>query len=129
MRALLGGLACLVLVSCGPEEQAKPTAASGQALFRTYCAICHAAAAPGGPESKVVRAGPNLFGVYGRPAGALDFAYSKALKNSGLVWDEARLDLFLANPQKLAPGTLMGFNGEPDPQKRRAIIDYLKSLN
>jgi len=70
--------------------------------------------------------GPRHRGVVGRRAGGIaDYAYSPALKNSGLTWDEATLDRWLINPSALVPGTKMFFRID-DPQKRADIIAYLK---
>ena len=50
------------------------------------------------------------------------------MKNSGKVWDEATLDNFLTNPMSNVPGTRMSYMGQSDPAKRKAVIDYLKTL-
>jgi cytochrome c2 len=73
--------------------------------------------------------GPNLRGVYGRPAGNIEtFVYSnaflKALK--GMEWNDASLDVWITNPQKWVPGVYM-FYKQPDPEIRRKIILYLKA--
>jgi len=73
--------------------------------------------------------GPRHRGVVGRRAGSVeDYAYSKALKNSGLTWDEVTLDHWLINPSALVPGTKMFFKID-DAQARADIIAYLKELN
>ena len=73
--------------------------------------------------------GPRHRGVVGRRAGSVeDYAYSNALKNSGLSWDEATLDRWLNNPSALVPGTKMFFKID-DAQARADIIAYLKELN
>ncbi len=73
--------------------------------------------------------GPRHRGVVGRRAGKVeDYAYSKALKDSGLTWDEATLDRWLTNPSALVPGTKMFFKID-DAQARADIIAYLKELN
>jgi cytochrome c len=70
--------------------------------------------------------GPKHRGVVGRRAGSVaDYAYSAALKNSGLVWDEALLDRWLTNPSALVPGTKMFFQVS-DAQNRADIIAFLK---
>ena len=89
----------------------------GAALFQDRCAMCHS----GDPMSQ----GPPLAGVVGRRAGAVPgFAYSAALKNSGIVWTRTSLDRFLADPGKAAPGTAMPVR-VADPAARAAIIGYL----
>ena len=46
------------------------------------------------------------------------------MKRSGIVWDAQTLDAFLASPQKQVPGSRMR-NTTSDPQRRRAVIEYL----
>lgn len=88
------------------------------------CAVCHSVKQDGGH-----RVGPNLFGVYGRKAGIADgFAYSSGLRTSGVVWTDETLNAYLENPQDFIRGNRMSFAGESDPQTRRAIIAYLKTL-
>jgi glucose/arabinose dehydrogenase len=65
--------------------------------------------------------------VVGRKAGSAQFGYSKALRASGLTWDAATLDRFLASPPKLVPGTSMVV-AIPDPTERKAVVDYLATL-
>ena len=61
-------------------SQADDPVARGRRAF-SQCGICH-----GVREGEASRVGPNLFGVYGREAGALDdFAYSAALRDSDVT--------------------------------------------
>jgi cytochrome c len=72
------------------------------------------------------RTGPKHCGLLGRKAGGVaDFSYSKALKDSGIVWDAESLDRFLENPFKAVPGTRMGYAGVKDPQERADLIAFL----
>jgi cytochrome c len=97
--------------------------ADAERQFRQACSACHAALA-GAPN----RQGPNLHDAFGRHAGTLEgFSYSNALKASGLVWDEATLDSWLTDSQKMQPGTLMAYR-QRDPVKRQLVISYLKNL-
>ena len=101
--------------------QAKPLPAP--AAF-AICAACHPVSA-GGEHS----IGPNLRTVAGRPAGtAPNFAYSKAMRESGIQWTPAELDSYLTNVSAKVPGTLMAFPGLPDAADRQAVIEYLASL-
>jgi cytochrome c len=65
----------------------------------------------------------------GRKAGSVSgFRYSRALKSAGIVWNDATLDAFLAEPQTAFPGNAMPFPGMPDAAQRLALIAYLKTL-
>jgi cytochrome c len=69
--------------------------------------------------------GPRHRGVVGRPAASVPgYAYSPALKASGLVWTPANLDRWLTDPQKLVPGARMFFQ-VAKPQDRADIIAFL----
>lgn len=93
-------------------------AAKGHAVF-TACKTCHAI------DKNLI--GPMLKGVVGRKAGTVaDFAYSPAMKNSGLTWTAQELSQFLEKPQAVVPGTRMTYPGLADPQKRADVIAYLK---
>lgn len=96
----------------------------GRALF-LRCAACHAVSA-----SEPAKIGPHLEGIVGRPAAALEsFSYSAAMKASGVTWDAASLDRFLARPAELVPGTSMAFGGLDSQQQRAAVIAYLETLD
>lgn len=93
--------------------------ARGKALYQGYTS-CHSI-----DENDI---GPRHRGVVGRKAGTVpDYAYSTALKASGIVWDEVTLDRWLTNPSALVPGTKMFFQ-VPGPQARADIIAYLSEL-
>ncbi len=72
--------------------------------------------------------GPTLHGVVGSKAGAVEgYAFSPALKDSGITWDRQSLDTWLQGPMKMVPGTKMVLPVR-DADKRKAIIDYLETL-
>ncbi|MGH8285052.1 MAG: c-type cytochrome [Steroidobacteraceae bacterium] len=49
------------------------------------------------------------------------------MAESGIVWDEATLDRFLANPDAVVPGNNMKpFSSIPDSAVRKEIIEHLK---
>jgi cytochrome c len=99
-------------------------AANGKKLF-TKCAPCHAI----GPGAKN-KVGPELNGILTRPAASVaDFAYSDALKKSGITWDDAALHEWLTDPKKKVPGTKMLFPGVKDEAERDDIIAYIESFN
>jgi len=112
-----------VFVLAVAQARAAGNAATGGALFNR-CAICH-----GNSKGAPSRMGPNLFGVVGRKAGTYPgFSYSAAMKTSGVVWTPARLDAYLADPQKLVPGNNMPMAGISSAQQRADIVAYLGTL-
>lgn len=73
--------------------------------------------------------GPSLAGVYGTRSGEIaGYAFSDAMKNAKLTWDDKTLDAYLTSPMKLVPGTKMTFAGMSDPAARKDVIAYLKTL-
>ena len=97
-------------------------AADGKKLF-TKCKACH------NVDSDKHKVGPHLVGIVGRKAGGATgyTKYSKALKESGIVWDEANLDKWLTNPKGMYPGTKMIYPGLKKAEDRKALIEYLKT--
>lgn len=135
IRLAVSAAVMALLIACGPvvEESDDPsnaptrTSSEGSGGQRpaafAQCAVCHTV------EPGRNGIGPSLAGVYGAPAGHVaDFAYSQAMRNSGLVWDEATLDRFLEFPHETVPGTKMSYAGLEDPAQRQAVIAYLKTL-
>ncbi len=95
----------------------------GEKVFRK-CRACHKI------EEGKNSAGPSLYGVFGRPAADVEgFRYSKAMRESGWVWDVPTLTAFLANPRKSLPRTKMAFAGLKKPKEIEDIIAYLATLD
>lgn len=118
MQKLVLGI--LLAALAASNAQAAADAARGKSIYEAKCAACHS------PEAN--RIGPAHNGVVGRKAGAYaGFAYSPALKKSGLVWTEANLDRWLQGPVKLVPGTRMSL-ALSYAQDRADVIAYLKTL-
>lgn len=136
MRRLLSSLALLGLAACGgAKDETTPadgttaipgaSVAAGDAAPSSFaqCKTCHSV------EKDNHGLGPSLFGMAGAKAGAVaGFSYSEAMKNSGLTWDDATLDAYIAGPAKKVPGTRMSFAGQSDAAKRAEVIAYLKTL-
>lgn len=114
------GVAMLALLVAGYAHGAPAgDAGRGQQLYQG-CTGCHSV-----DEDDV---GPRHRGVVGRRAGSVPgFAYSPALRASGLVWDPVTLDRWLTAPQTLVPGSRM-FYALADPQARADVIAYLATL-
>ena len=95
-------------------------AAKGEKIYRK-CKACHALE-PG--KNKI---GPTMHGVFGRTAGAVEgFKYSKAMKASGIVWDETTIAAYLADPKGYIPKNRMAFAGLKKEKDRDDLIAYLK---
>jgi len=115
-------LAVNVAVAQMPLPAAKP--ADGATLFKQQCAICHTT-----NLADPMRQGPPLVSIVGRPASKIDsFHYSAGFAKADFVWDDARLDAWLINPQAIIPGSVMAYR-QAKPETRAAIIAYLKELN
>jgi len=100
---------------------AAPQQADGEHVFRQRCGSCHSV----DPSQKKI--GPHLAGLIGRTAGSIESArYSAPMRASGIVWDSATLDAFLAAPRGLVSGTTMTVS-IPDAAQRAAIIAYLEN--
>ena len=97
--------------------------AAGERVFRK-CLPCHAVG-----ENAVIKVGPVLNGLLGRPAGSYPgYSYTDANRNSKFVWDEATLAKYLKNPKAAIPGTKMEFGGLPKPSDIEDVIAYLKQF-
>ena len=129
MTLIGASLALAVALASGAAaaQDAKPSAAApgdparGEALFRK-CAACHTLEANGRNK-----AGPRLFGLFGRKAGGVaDFKYSPALKDSALVWTPATVDaLFAQGPEALTHGSKMPMQTMSDAGDRADLIAFL----
>ena len=97
---------------------AAPAPPDGEQLY-DRCLACHALAYD--------RVGPRHCGLIGRRAGTVPgFAYTPAMRDSGIVWTAAALDRFLAAPTRTVPGTSMTYDGIADPAERAALIAWLE---
>lgn len=118
MRSLL----FILLIAVAGSALAAGDAKRGAQLFR-QCAACHSLQ----PGEHLT--GPSLAHIPGHKAGSTPGfqRYSDALKRSGLTWDDATLERWLTNPERLVPGTSMTFPGVRDAQARQDLIAYLKA--
>ena len=121
--AVLAGLVVLLSMLAAPG--ADP--ARGERVFQR-CYACHSVV-----QGETDLPGPNLRGILGRRAGTLPgFQFSQAMVEAGhsrgLRWTRAALEAFLADPQRVVPGTTMGMPaGLPDRRDREDVIDYLEA--
>jgi cytochrome c len=122
---IMTGTVCTAYVML-PVSQSAPQekdVASGQLVFNNACRTCHTT------KEGDNRLGPNLYRIVGRKAGSLQtYRYSSAMKGADFVWDEEKLDRFMANPEQLVPGNNMKpFSGLASPQDRAKVIAFLLS--
>ena len=105
----------------GEEQTDRGTtgdARRGRLVFEKRCTVCHAMDGN--------REGPRLGGVFGRKAGSLSgFEYSAGLRKSGIIWNEATLNSWLTDPDRIAPDTTMDFHVSK-VQERADLIAYLR---
>nr|CRH07921.1 Cytochrome c, class I [Candidatus Magnetococcus massalia] len=99
----------------------------GRELVRP-CAQCHDLT-EGRTETQK---GPPLWGVIGSMAGQSLFPYSEGyskLADGCLVWDEVKLESYLANPEQFMPGSRkLADHMVKSIDNRRLIIAHLKEL-
>ena len=96
----------------------------GKKLFGK-CAVCHSLD-PSAPQG----AGPNLHAIMGKSvASGSDFPFSQALEEKGGTWNDESLEVFLKNPMKNVPGTVMAFAGFKKEEDRKQIICHLRSAS
>lgn len=109
---LLAGMAMSAQAGGDPEK--------GKRVFMK-CKSCHVM------ETGKRRMGPSLAGIFGKEAGSMEgFKYSKAMKDSGIVWDDATMTEFLRSPRKYLKGTKMGFAGIRKDEQIADLIAWMK---
>jgi cytochrome c len=123
MKRSYGIMMSLLVTSAVSVGHAADDPVKGEQQFAP-CTACHTVAA-GGPN----KTGPNLHGVFGKHAGtnqAKTFAYSPALKASGIVWTPESLNTWITDPAADVPHTKMDFVGIGRRDTRSNITAYLK---
>ena len=122
-------LVCVALALAGligaayAGEAAQGEPASGEDVYELRCRTCHGATAPA--DSPI---GSSLVGVIGTRAGTeASGVHSRAVIESGIVWDRDKLRRYLSNPQSAIPGTIMS-ESVPNPDQLERLLDFLESL-
>jgi cytochrome c len=115
--------ALLVLISlaaCGDRGSGSLSEAAkrGEAVFAAHCSQCHRFDDGGSP-------GPPLAGIIGRPAGTGAFAYSEAMRLSGITWTPEALERFLEAPRETIPDNQMAFFGMPEARMRADLVEFI----
>jgi cytochrome c len=126
-RSLIASLAAVVIVfgvSGLPPALAQDL--RGRQLFEATCTPCHNFEKDATPD--IYGQTLNLYSVIGRKAASVsNFDYSGAMKTSNRTWDAQSVESFITAPKEFMPGTRMELPGVPDPDVRRAIIDFLST--
>lgn len=103
--------------------QLSDAASIGELEFQRKCSVCHTLE-PDGEN----RAGPTLYGIFGRKAGTLPgYEYSEALKNSAIVWNAETISkLFDDGPDIMVPGTKMPIQRLKSIEKLAELVEFLR---
>ena len=122
-RLIAAALLAVFPVAGAPSADAE----RGKALYG-QCKRCHQVGS--GAEHRI---GPHLNDVFGRAAGSFaGYRYSPAMKaagSGGLVWTEATLDAFLADPRALVPRSRMSFRGMEGADDRADLFAWLRGFS
>lgn len=99
---------------------------NGERQFMRKCSICHALTPP--PSRK---AGPTLYGVFGRAAGAVPgYPYSKTLAQADIIWSEDTIDaLFDEGPDHYIPGSKMPMQRITAATDRQDLVTFLRGAS
>jgi cytochrome c len=91
------------------------------------CLTCHA----DNPEGTGSKTGPNLYGLFGRTAGAASgyASYSASMKAYAQPWSYDNLYAFLKSPGQYIKGTSMTYAGVRRSDDRIALVAYLRNLS
>jgi cytochrome c len=122
MKVVGIAIAAGVLLAGGPALAETAEEAAGRHVF-SHCAACHAL------DTSKNAFGPSLIGIVGRKAGTLPrFEYSDAMRKSGITWTEDNLRRWIANNEKVVPGTRMRHVSIKDRAEQDYLIAFIKSL-
>ena len=126
MRNATSAILATVLVAAAPaiaQAQSAGDAEAGRRVFN-QCRACHTIN-EGGRHG----VGPNLWGVVGRRAGAIEgFRYSSNMRElaaGGLTWTEDRLRAYIQNPKSVVPQGSMSYVGLRNETQLNDLMAYL----
>lgn len=108
------------IITCLALVPNMASAMSGEALYKKKCKMCHSLKAG---KSGI---GPSLAGIMGKTAGMQDgYTKYKGLKGSDIVWTDANMDGWLANPGKFIGKKTSMMSKTKKAEDRAAIIEYM----
>ncbi len=101
---------------------------NGERQFVRKCSICHTLEQPA-TTSDLRRAGPTLYGLFGRQAGTVPgYRYSDALNGSDVIWETETINqLFELGPDHFTPGSKMPMQRIAKLEDRQDLIAYLRA--
>jgi cytochrome c len=111
LSGILSGAVVLLPIAVVAQAQGVGDAQRGAQVF-AQCKVCHSL------EAGKNLLGPSLHGLIVRKAGSVPgYAYSSAMKNANVTWDDDTFSKYLSNPKAFIPGDKMAFVGIKDPSK------------
>lgn len=125
MNGFTKGLSIVALSLALPfaAQASEPDLAKGAKVFKK-CQACHTL-----EEGGANKVGPNLFGIFTRPAASAEgFNYSDAMTAKGAeigTWTDETMTAYLAKPRDFVPGTNMSFAGLRKESDLTNIIAFL----
>ncbi|HEY8310779.1 MAG TPA: hypothetical protein VIG47_09485 [Gemmatimonadaceae bacterium] len=124
MRWCSAAVAALPMLAMSGSPWAAGDPVRGAKTFQA-CMACHSTA------QGVNMTGPSLAAVFGHKAATVHgfSRYSEPMKHANVVWNEATLDKWLADPNAFIPGTTMTFPGLRESGSRQDVIAYLRAVS
>jgi cytochrome c len=123
LSGILWGITILLPSALVAYAQSAGDAQRGAQVF-AQCKVCHSL------EAGKNMLGPSLHGLLGRKAGSVPgYAYSPAMKNANVTWDDDTLSKYLADPKAFIPGDKMVYPGVKDPSKLGDLLAYLNQAS
>ena len=119
LSGILGATVMLLMLTLVAQTQGVGDPQRGAQVF-VQCKVCHSL------EAGKNMVGPSLHGLIGRKAGSVpDYAYSPAMKNANVTWNDDTLSKYLVDPKAFIPGDKRVFVGIKDPSKLGDLLAYL----
>ena len=114
--------ACAFLASAGLAQAADVKA--GEKVFKK-CKSCHMV------KKDKHKTGPSLVNLFGRTAGTAEGfkKYSKAMKNSGITWNDETITAYMKDPKGYIKGNRMSFRGLKKDKDIANLLSYLKQFS
>jgi cytochrome c len=103
---------------CAPAADAT---SAGRAAFDNHCRTCHSL------KEGDDRLGPSLHRIFGTHLRSDSYDHVLDSSSSRIIWDEATLDRFIADPDQVMPNDMKPYRGITDAAVRKSIVEFLKA--